>query len=108
MAHPTAVGYRPSDTVPAPVYRAAARRVTRVLVVFALVMLALGVLEAATTGSLVPLQLAAASVLVATVPGTLVATEAVARLSIDGTLRRMDRELRDAARQRRLTPPSAG
>lgn len=98
MARPPAVGFRPSDTVPAAVYRAAARRVTRVLVPAAAVLLALALLEAVTTGQLVPLQLAAAAVLLATVPGSLVATEAVARLTVDGTIRRMDRELSEAVR----------
>ncbi len=96
MAHPTAVGYRPTDTIPTTVYREAARTVTRVLVPAALALLALAVLEVATTGDLLSLQLAAVTVLVVTMPGTLIATEAVARLRVDGTIRRMERDLRAA------------
>lgn len=93
MAFPTAVVGSPSDAIPAPVYRAAARTVTRVLVPACLVLLALALLEVVTSGELLSLQLAAVTVLVVTVPGALVATEALARLRMDGTLRRMERDL---------------
>jgi len=94
MASPAALGCTPSDTIPRPVYRAAARTVTRVLVPACLVLIALSLLEVVTTGSLLSLQLASLTVLLVTMPGTLIATEAVARLKVDGTLRRMERELR--------------
>jgi len=94
MAHPAAVGITPSDTIPRPVYRAAARTVTRVLVPACLALLALALLEVVSSGDLLSLQLAALTVLLVTMPGTLIATEAVARLTVDRTLRRMERELR--------------
>lgn len=81
------------DAVPGSIYRAAARTVTRVLVPAYVVMVALAVLEVVTTGSALTLQLVAVTLLVATLPGMLIAVEAVARYRVDGTLRRMDREL---------------
>ena len=94
MAIPAAARTQPpADAVPASVYRAAARSVTRVLVPCYVVFLALATLESVTSGSAVSLQLAALTCLVVTLPGTLVAAEAVARMRLDGTLRRMAREL---------------
>jgi len=94
MAPRAAAGFKPSDTIPRPVYRAAARTVTRVLIPACLALLAVALLEVVRTGDLLSLQLAAGTVLVLTMPGTLIATEAVARLRVDGTIRRMERELR--------------
>lgn len=94
MALPLAAGRTPVDAVPPAVHRAAARTVTRALVPACLTLLALAVLEGVTTGDLFSLQLAALTVLVVTVPGSFIATEAVARFRMDGTLRRMERDLR--------------
>ena len=94
MAHLTAAGTRAADIVSSPVYRDAARSVTRVLVPACLVLLALALLEVVSTGDVLSLQLAAFAVLVLTMPGTLIATEAVARLRVDRTIRRMERGLR--------------
>ena len=94
MAIPVPTGTRPrTDAVPASVYRAAARSVTQVLVPSYAVLVAMAVLEAAIADSALSLQLAAVTLIVVTVPGTLIATEAVARFRLDGTLRRMAREL---------------
>lgn len=94
MAHSTEVRPAASDAIPGPVYRAAARTVTRALVPACLALLAVALLEVATTGNVLSLQVAAVTVLVVVMPGTLIATEAVARFRVDGTIRRMERELR--------------
>lgn len=94
MAIPSAARARPPvDAVPASVYRAASRSVTRVLVPCYVVLLALAVLESVMAGSAQSLQLAAVALLVVTVPGSVLAADALARLRLDGTLRRMAREL---------------
>lgn len=83
--------------VPAAVHRTAARTVIRWLVPLQVALVGLGVVEVATSGEVLPLQLAALAVLVSTLPGTLIATDAVARYRIDGTLRRMELELQPHA-----------
>ena len=94
MTAPTTARVRVDD-VPAAVHRAAARTVVRVLVPLQGALLALGAVEVASTGQALPLQLAAVAVLVTTLPGTVIATEAVARFRYDGALRRMEAQLTD-------------
>lgn len=94
MAIPAEARTRPpADAVPASVYRSAARSVTRVLVPCYVVFLAVAVLESVMAGSAQSLQLAAVALLVVTLPGSLLAADALARMRLDDTLRRMAREL---------------
>lgn len=81
------------DVVPAALHRAAARTVVRFLLPAQAALLGLGVIEVADTGQALPLQLAAAAVLLTTLPGTVIATEALARFRYDGALRRMEAQL---------------
>ncbi len=93
MDHLVSVASTPSDAIPRPVYRSAARTVVRVMVPAQLVLLALALVEVVTSGNALPLQLAATTVLLTTLPGMIMATEAVARVRVDGILRRMERDL---------------